>query len=94
MESLEFKKELERLGQRIKKLRKHRKLRLLDLEISTGINDSDLSRYERGKENIGYFTIFKLAKALKVEIMDLTDYDGPLPDNNGFKIPVKRSSKK
>jgi transcriptional regulator with XRE-family HTH domain len=86
MESKEFQKELQLLGARIKQLRKHRKLRLLDLEMLSGINDSDISRYERGKENVEYHTLFKLATALHVEIKDITDYTGPLPDNSNFKL--------
>jgi transcriptional regulator with XRE-family HTH domain len=84
MESKEFEKELQLLGARIKQLRKHRKLRLLDLEMLSGINDSDISRYEQGKENVEYQTLFKLAKALQVEINDITAYNGPLPDNGNF----------
>lgn len=85
METEEFYKELVKFGARLKQIRKHRKLKLLDLEVLSQINDSDLSRYERGKENIEFITIFKLAKALEVEINMLTDYDGPLPDNSSFK---------
>ena len=85
MESEEFAQELNKLGIRIRQLRKHRKLKLLDLEVLSGINDSDISRYERGKENIEFITIFKLAKALEVDVKFLTEYDGPLPDNTKFK---------
>jgi transcriptional regulator with XRE-family HTH domain len=85
-----FEKELESLGRRIKQLRKHRKLRLLDLEMLSGVNDSDLSRYERGKENIELHTLYKLARALEVEIADLTSYDGVLPDNTAFVKPTER----
>lgn len=85
METAEFSKELIKLGERIRQIRKHRKLKLLQLEVLSGVNDSDISRYERGKENIEFITIHKLARALEVEIRDLTDYDGPLPDNSKFK---------
>jgi len=91
MESV-FEKELENLGKRIKQLRKHRKLRLLDLELLSGVNDSDISRYERGKENVEFHTLYKLAKALQVEIRDVTDYDGPLPDNSSFPKPAVRKA--
>lgn len=86
-----FEKELESLGKRIKQLRKHRKLRLLDLEMLSGINDSDLSRYERGKENVEFHTLYKIAKALQVEVTDLTNYNGLLPDNAGFVKPKDRN---
>lgn len=89
-----FEIELEKLGKRIQQIRKHRKLRLLDLEVLSGINDSDISRYERGKENIEFQTVFKIAKALEVEVKVLTDYEGPLPDNDRFKGLGKNKAKK
>lgn len=92
MPSIEFSMELARLGKRLKQLRKHRKLTLLDLEVLSGINDSDLSRYEQGKENPEFHTIFKLAKALEVEIKVIADYDGELPDNSHFKGLLKKKS--
>lgn len=89
-----FAKELELLGKRLKQLRKHRGLLLLELEVLSGINDSDISRYERGKENIEYHTIYRLAKALQVEIKDVIDYEGPMPDNSKFiKSPVPKKKK-
>ncbi|HEY9044395.1 MAG TPA: helix-turn-helix transcriptional regulator [Ohtaekwangia sp.] len=94
MKASEFSAELLKLGKRIKQLRKHRKLRLLDLEILSKINDSDISRYEQGKENIEFQTIFKLAKALDVEVKVLLDYDGPLPDNIDFKGLGKKENRK
>jgi DNA-binding Xre family transcriptional regulator len=89
-----FELELEKLGKRIQQIRKHRKLRLLDLEILSGVNDSDLSRYERGKENIEFQTIFKIAVGLEVEVKELMDYGGPLPDNENFKGIGKTKTKK
>jgi transcriptional regulator with XRE-family HTH domain len=91
MDKSDFNLELEKLGERIKAIRKHRKLTLLDLETLSGINDSDLSRYEQGKENLEFLSIFKIANALKVEINSLFDYDGPLPDNKAFKGLIKKS---
>jgi transcriptional regulator with XRE-family HTH domain len=94
MKVSEFSLELEKLGKRIRQVRKHRKLRLLDLEILSKVNDSDLSRYEQGKGNIEFQTIFKLAKALEVDVKILLDYDGPLPDNSNFKGLGKKELKK
>jgi transcriptional regulator with XRE-family HTH domain len=90
----EFDRELEDLGQRLKDLRKHRKLRLLDMEVLCGIQDSKLSRIERGLENIELHTIYKLAKGLQVEMHVVFDYSGPMPDNNKFKTVLKNRSKK
>ena len=79
METSDFTLELEKLGKRIRQVRKHRNLTLLELETISGINDSDLSRYEQGKENLEFLTIFKIAKALGVEVHVLTNYEGALP---------------
>jgi transcriptional regulator with XRE-family HTH domain len=81
METSDFTLELEKLGKRIKQVRKHKNLTLLELETISGINDSDLSRYEQGKENLEFLTIYKIAKALGVEVHVLTDYSGALPES-------------
>jgi transcriptional regulator with XRE-family HTH domain len=78
--------ELKKLGNRIRKIRKGRVWTLLDLEVATGIHDTDLSRIERGLENIEFQTIFKIALGLEVQTKELLDYDGP--------IPVKAAKKK
>ncbi len=75
----DFDIELNKLGERIKKIRKSRKMTLVDLQLTSGIHDTDLSRIERGLDNIEFFTIFKIAKGLTVKTMDLLHYDGPLP---------------
>ena len=91
---MEFLHELKLLGKRLKKLRKHRGLTLLDLEMLCGINDSDISRYENGKERIELFTLFRLAKALKISLNSLTDYNGDLPeDTYDFKPLLKKQKK-
>ena len=78
MDISDFTLELEKLGKRIKQVRKHKNMTLLDLETISGINDSDLSRYEQGKENLEFLTIYKIAKALGVDVHVLTNYDGDL----------------
>jgi transcriptional regulator with XRE-family HTH domain len=70
--------ELRKMGARMRAIRKHKGLKLLDLETSTGIYDSELSRIERGLVKVEVHTVFRIAKALGVEIMDIFDYDGPL----------------
>jgi transcriptional regulator with XRE-family HTH domain len=89
-----FQAELKKLGERIRQLRKHRGLRLLDLEVLSGISSSDISRYERGSEDMRFQTTYKFASALEVEVKVLMDYDGPLPSNTGFKGLAKQKSKK
>lgn len=81
MSDEDYKSELVSLGKRIRQIRKHRNYTLVALEVQSGINDSDLSRYERGLENIEFHTLFKIAKALEVSISVLTDYDGDIPSS-------------
>jgi transcriptional regulator with XRE-family HTH domain len=70
--------ELVKLGKRIRQLRKFRKLTQLDLEVISGIDNSDISRIEHGK-NIAIKSLFKLASALGVKSKEFFDYDGDLP---------------
>ena len=74
-----FQEELDKLGQRIRKIRKARGMTLVDLEVACGIHDTDLSRIERGLESIEYRTVFKIATGLGVTTSILTDYDAPIP---------------
>ncbi|WP_420832389.1 helix-turn-helix domain-containing protein [Paraflavitalea pollutisoli] len=94
MVSENFESELVRIGKRIRVIRKHRGLTLLDLATLSGISDSMLSRYERGLENIGLQILYRIAKELKVSIKQLADYDGSLPDNVNWRSPLPKRSKK
>jgi len=78
----DYSEELQQMGARIRAIRKHKGLKLLDLETLTGIYDSEISRIERGLVKVEVQTVYKIAKALNVEIRAIFDYDGPLPDNN------------
>jgi len=90
----EFDKELKPLGARLKQLRKQRGLTLLQLEILCGINDSDLSRIERGKDKVELFTIFRMAKALHVSLIDVFNYDGEIPETKvNFELLLKKKIK-
>ena len=58
------------LGRNLKRLRKERKLTLLDLEVATGINNGEISKLERGLKNVELVTITKLAEALEVDVYE------------------------
>jgi len=58
------------LGKNLKRLRKERKLTLVDLEVATGINNGELSKLERGKKNVELVTLNKIAEALKVDLYE------------------------
>ncbi|HEX6431945.1 MAG TPA: helix-turn-helix transcriptional regulator [Niastella sp.] len=85
MDEAEFELERIKLGKRLRSIRRHRGLNQLELSIDTKIDESDISKYERGLVNLSIDTLKRLAHALQVEIYDLVSYDGPLPDNTHFK---------
>lgn len=72
-------------GKRVEELCSHRKLKQDELAILASIDAADLSRYINGETNIEFFSIAKIAEALEVRMFDLFDYEGPLPDNRGFR---------
>lgn len=71
--------ELIAIGKRLHQLRKHRKLTQLDLEVTSGVPNSDISRIENGKKNIEVITLIKFSIALKVKLIELFNYEGKLP---------------
>lgn len=78
-------KEKESLGNRISQLCKHRGIDQEELGILSKIASSDISLYINGKENLVLLTLLKIAIGLEVEIVDLFNYDGEMPDNNTFE---------
>lgn len=57
-------------GKKLKQLREDRNLTQLDIEITSGINRTEISRIENGLKNIEFLTIVKLAIVLDVSIAD------------------------
>ena len=66
-----YSKEITLLGKRIKQLRIERGLSQLDVEVHTGIDRGNLSKMERGKINMEFFTLVKLATVYNVKLSDL-----------------------
>lgn len=73
------------LGKRIIQLATHRNLDMLELSILSKIEYSNLFAYTKGEANISLWTINKIAEALEVNIGEVFDYFGRLPDNTNFK---------
>lgn len=61
-----------KIGANIKKIRKLRNKTLIDIENDTGISNGSLSNIENGKRNPSMEMLNKIAKALKVDLIDLT----------------------
>ena len=66
------------LGQRLADLRKHKNLIQLDIDLESGIWDSDISRIENALSNSKHYSLFRLATVLKIKTYDLFDYDGKI----------------
>lgn len=62
---------LKKLGAQIKKLREAKSLSLRELSYACDIDNSKISKIEKGQINITFTTILQLAKALEVEPSEL-----------------------
>lgn len=68
---------LKKLGAQIKKLREAKKLSLRELSYACDIDNSKISKIEKGQINITFTTMLQLAKALETEPSELlmTNFD-------------------
>lgn len=62
---------LKRLGANIKKLRETKNLSLRELSYACDIDNSKISKIEKGQINITFTTILQLARALEVNASEL-----------------------
>lgn len=71
------KKTRHNLGVKIKEIRESKNLTQVDLasRIEGRFDTSNVSRIESGRINTTVFTLFRIAKALEVNISDLVDID-------------------
>lgn len=72
MENSDF---LNKLGERIIKIRQEKGIRQVDLSFKSGIDDGSLRKIERGEVNITTKTILKIADALEIDVKDLFDFE-------------------
>lgn len=68
---------LKKLGANIKRLREMKNLSLRELSYACDIDNSKISKIEKGQINITFTTILQLAKALEISPSELlkTDYE-------------------
>ena len=66
--------ELIQLGQRVKGLRKSRKMTLENLCYKNDLEPSTVARIEKGQVEPKYLTLLKLAKAFKMPLSELFDF--------------------
>lgn len=61
------------LGNRIKAVRENKNVSQQELASECDFEKSNMSRIEAGKTNPTYYTLVKIAKALKVNLAELMD---------------------
>ncbi|CAA7387708.1 MULTISPECIES: helix-turn-helix domain-containing protein [Chryseobacterium] len=66
---------LKEIGKIIFETRTKNKQTLDDLEFLTGIDSSDINKYEQGKINLTIKTLIKLSQALRVHPQDLLRFN-------------------
>jgi transcriptional regulator with XRE-family HTH domain len=59
------------LGERIRKLRKQKGWRQIDLAQHSGVHEVHISDLERGVREVGLRTLLAIANALEVKLSDL-----------------------
>ena len=64
-------KKVELLGKELRRLRKERKLSLVQVAECSDVDAQDLARIERGEARIGLETLFRLLSAFEVEAREL-----------------------
>jgi transcriptional regulator with XRE-family HTH domain len=77
--------EKKKLSKRLQELIEHRNIKQDALAVLSSIDEGDFSRFVNGEQNIEFFNLVKIAEGLKAELVDLFNYDGPLPNNKNFK---------
>ncbi|MES2448767.1 MAG: helix-turn-helix transcriptional regulator [Bacteroidota bacterium] len=66
---------LKKIGQRIKDLRKEKGMPQIELAVELNYEKSNMSRLESGRINPRISTLYKVAKALDIELQDLIKLD-------------------
>ena len=66
---------LKSLGNNIKKYRKAKGYRQLDLAVALNISEDYICRVENGLKYLSLRRLFKLADILEVKMTDLVDFD-------------------
>lgn len=70
------------IGKQISYLREKNNQTLDDLEYLSGIDSSDINKYEKGKTNLTIRNLIRISKALNVHPKILLDFDFDLNKYN------------
>ena len=63
-----------RLGKRIKELREQNELTQLDIATHCDFEKTSISRIEAGRTNATVTTLYKISKALGIELKEMFDF--------------------
>ncbi len=66
---------LEKLGKRLKSLRLDRNLTQEFLTEKVGVHPTYIGKIENGKNNPSVLLVYKIARAFKLEIKDMFDFE-------------------
>lgn len=73
MKTTNDKKNLKKFGQHLASLREQKGMSLRDLEYASGIDNSKISKIEKGAINITLNTMIDLAEGLEITVKQLVD---------------------
>ncbi|WEK38457.1 MAG: helix-turn-helix transcriptional regulator [Candidatus Pseudobacter hemicellulosilyticus] len=62
-------------------MRKEKNMSQVDLEVQSGIYIAEISKMENGLQNLEFYTLSKLAFALKVQLQDFFNFELISSDN-------------
>ncbi|MBX3242441.1 MAG: helix-turn-helix transcriptional regulator [Chitinophagaceae bacterium] len=68
------KKNLKRFGEHVASIRRKKKLSLRQVSYACDIDNSKISKIEKGRVNVTLTTLLQLAEALEVSLPELMDY--------------------
>ena len=83
----------EKLGERIRELRKARKITQAILAEKTDLSDNFIGLLERGKTAPSLETLERISKALKVPIKELFDFEPSVPNKEHLLMELNRKLK-
>ena len=75
MSKTNYKESLKKFGKPLSELRKKKNLSLRDLSYACDIDNSKISKIEKGMVNITFTTMVQLAEALEVSLPELMQFD-------------------
>jgi len=75
MSKSQYDKALKKFGQHLRELRERKNLSLRDLSYACDIDNSKISKIEKGAINITFTTMMQLAEALEVSLSELLEFE-------------------